>query len=85
MTTVESEVPSASSWPDHGLIPCPASGGPPHFGTLKTECVWQNRFQDRDQAFALIARWIEKYDAERPHSALGYLTPAEFRERLAGC
>ena len=53
------------------------------FGTLKTECVWQHRFQDRDQAFTLIARWMEKYDTERPHSALGYLTPAEYREKLA--
>lgn len=26
---------------------------------------------------------LERYDRERPHSALGYLTPSEFRERLA--
>ena len=53
------------------------------FGTMKSECVWQHRFQDRDQAFALIARWMEKYDTDRPHSALGYLSPAEYREKLA--
>lgn len=53
------------------------------FGTLKSECVWQHRFQDRDQAFDEIARWIDRYHTERPHSALGYLTPAEFREKLA--
>ena len=53
------------------------------FGTLKLECVWQHRFQDRDHAFAVIARWMDRYHTERPHSALGYLTPAEYREKLA--
>ena len=53
------------------------------FGTLKSECVWQHRFRDRDHAFGVIARWMDRYHAERPHSALGYLTPAEYREKLA--
>lgn len=53
------------------------------FGTLKSECVWQHRFQDRDDAFAAIAKWMDRYHAERPHSALGYLTPVEYRETLA--
>ena len=53
------------------------------FGSLKAECVWLHRFQDRDQAFAVIGRWIDKYHDERPHSALGYLTPNEYREKLA--
>jgi putative transposase len=53
------------------------------FGTLKAECVWQHRFRDRDDAFAVIARWMDHYHTERPHSALGYLTPAEYREELA--
>ena len=39
--------------------------------------------RDRDHAFAVIAAWLERYDAERPHSALGYLTPKEYREKLA--
>ena len=53
------------------------------FKTLKEECVWLQRFRDRDHAFAVIAAWLERYDAERPHSALGYLTPKEYREKLA--
>ena len=53
------------------------------FGSLKAECVWLHRFRDRDHAFAVIGRWIDKYHDERPHSALGYLTPSEYRERLA--
>jgi putative transposase len=52
------------------------------FGSLKAECVWLHRFEDRDHAFAVIGRWIDKYHDERPHSALGYLTPSEYRERL---
>jgi putative transposase len=53
------------------------------FKTLKEECVWLHRFRDRGHAFAVIAAWLERYDAERPHSALGYLTPKEYREKLA--
>ena len=53
------------------------------FGSLKAECVWLHRFRDRDHAFAVIARWMDKYHGERPHSALGYLTPREYREKLA--
>jgi len=40
-------------------------------------------FTSRDQAFLVIATWLDKYHTERPHSALGYLTPKEFAERLA--
>jgi len=53
------------------------------FKTLKEECVWAHRFASRDQAFEVIAAWMDHYHATRPHSALGYLTPVEFRERLA--
>ena len=53
------------------------------FGSLKAECVWLHRFKDRDHAFAVIARWMTKYHELRPHSALGYLTPKEFQEKLA--
>ena len=53
------------------------------FGTLKSECVWQHRFQDRDDAFSAIAKRMDRYHAERPHSALGYLTPVKYREKLA--
>lgn len=52
------------------------------FLTLKQECVWLHRFENRDHAFRVIADWLDRYDADRPHSALGYLTPKEFREKL---
>lgn len=53
------------------------------FGSLKSECVWLHRFRDRDHAFREIATWIDHYHDARPHSALGYLTPNEYREKLA--
>jgi putative transposase len=53
------------------------------FKSLKEECVWLQRFTDRDQAFQVIADWIDRYHWERPHSALGYLTPQEYRGKLA--
>jgi putative transposase len=53
------------------------------FKTAKEECVWLHRFHDRDHAFTVTAAWLGHYQAERPHSVLGYLTPNEYREQLA--
>lgn len=50
------------------------------FRTLKEECVWSRQFKNRDEAFGVIATWIDKYHKERPHSALGYQTPEAFRK-----
>ncbi|NIN63374.1 MAG: transposase, partial [Anaerolineae bacterium] len=51
------------------------------FRTLKEECVWLCRFQSRDEAERLIARWIEVYNTERPHEALAWMSPVQWRER----
>ena len=53
------------------------------FRTLKEEGVWQTSFKNRDEAFIAIATWMDKYHNERPHSALGYLTPEEYRGKQA--
>ena len=53
------------------------------FLTLKQECVWLQRFEDRDHAFRVVADWLDRYHTERPHSALGYLTPKEYQDELA--
>ena len=42
-----------------------------------------HRFESCDHAVTVVARWLERYDRERPHSALGYLTPNEYRQKLA--
>lgn len=49
------------------------------FRTLKEECVWQHRFASFAEAKRPITRWIRWYNTERPHSALGYLSPAQYR------
>lgn len=52
------------------------------FRSLKEECVWLNRFSSKDDAFEAIGRWIDRYHNERPHQALGYLTPAQYAVKL---
>lgn len=47
------------------------------------KCVWQQPLWDWDHAFGVIAGWMDPYHWGRPHQALGYLTPREFRKRLA--
>jgi putative transposase len=34
------------------------------------------------QARSILARWVDDYNTERPHSSLGYATPASFAAEL---
>ena len=34
------------------------------------------------QARSILARWVDDYNTERPHSSLGYTTPAAFAAEL---
>ena len=52
------------------------------FRSLKEECVWQYNFGNFAEARAAITQWIEWYNAERPHQALGYRSPRQFRALL---
>src|SRR5438045_8888913 len=50
--------------------------------TLKNELVKRHRFQTRDQARLAVFDYIECfYNPRRRHSALGYLSPAEYEEK----
>jgi putative transposase len=53
------------------------------FRSLKGECVWVNRFADYAEARRAITAWIAWYNAARPHQALGYRSPTEFRAQQA--
>jgi transposase InsO family protein len=50
---------------------------------LRDEFLEREEFESVPQACALAALWREKYNTERPHSSLGYLTPAEFSATCA--
>lgn len=45
--------------------------------TFKEECAWQHRFDNLTAARATVARYIEHYNTQRTHSALGYNTPRQ--------
>ncbi|WP_407920728.1 IS3 family transposase [Frigidibacter oleivorans] len=45
--------------------------------SLKYECVYLQAFETGSEARAGIGRWIDFYNTERPHSALGGRTPVE--------
>ena len=51
------------------------------FRSLKEECVWQNRFENFEQAKEAVDAWIKTYNQDRPHQTLGYLTPKEYYRR----
>lgn len=51
------------------------------FRTLKEECIWLHRFESRDEAERVIGRWIEQYNTWRPHEALGWMSPTQWRNR----
>lgn len=47
-------------------------------GRLRDECLNEHWFIDMVHARSVIERWRLEYNTERPHSALGYLTPAQY-------
>lgn len=50
-------------------------------GKLRDECLNVSWFRNLFDARSKIARWRREYNEERPHTALGYLTPAEAARR----
>lgn len=45
--------------------------------TLRRECLDGEWFAHRREAVILIEQWRKEYNSQRPHSSLGYRTPAE--------
>ena len=48
----------------------------------KSECLSLEWFRSRAEAKVVIEGWRRHYNEVRPHSSLGYLTPAEFVARI---
>jgi transposase InsO family protein len=51
-------------------------------GRMHDELLNESLFLDLDQARQIIAAWIADYNARRPHSSLGYITPAAYADHL---
>ena len=53
------------------------------FRSFKEECVWQHVFSTFDEARRVIRDWMQWYNQERPHQALGYQSPVQYRAQQA--
>jgi putative transposase len=51
-------------------------------GRMRDELLNESLFIDLDQARQLISAWVTDYNTARPHSSLGYKTPAAYAGTL---
>jgi putative transposase len=51
-------------------------------GRMRDELLNESLFLGLDHARARIAAWVDDYNRNRPHSALGYQTPADYAANL---
>jgi putative transposase len=51
-------------------------------GKFRAECLSLEWFRSRAEAKVVIETWRRNYNEVRPHSSLGYLTPAEFVAKI---
>ena len=49
---------------------------------MRDELLNETLFTSTAPAREKIAAWVEDYNTERPHSSLGYATPAAFAAEL---
>nr|WP_319390402.1 IS3 family transposase [uncultured Cohaesibacter sp.] len=52
--------------------------------SIKYECIYLNAFETGSEARLAIGNWISYYNAERPHSTHGILTPNEAYDTTNG-
>lgn len=53
-------------------------------GKFRDECLNREIFLNGREAQIIIEQWRQDYNTLRPHSSLGYLTPKEYAEQVAG-
>ena len=72
----------------HGVTPMLIQAGKPtqnafiesFNGKLRDECLNEHWFRSLRHAQQIIAAWRRDYNEQRPHSSLGYQTPAQFAD-----
>jgi len=72
--------------PSMGSVASPWDNAPTEsfMGILKRECVHRRTFATRDEAQMEIFRYVEGfYNRLRMHSALGFMSPMEYEEKMA--
>lgn len=52
--------------------------------TLKEEVIWLRDWDSADDVRAAVDAWVRRYNDERPHQALNYATPTEYRAAKLG-
>jgi hypothetical protein len=52
--------------------------------TMKEEVVWLQDWEDAAQLRVALVAWQRRYNETRPHQALDWLTPAEYRAKRLG-
>ena len=50
---------------------------------MRDELLNETLFFTMGHARAIISRWVDDYNTERPHSSLGYATPAAYGRDLS--
>jgi putative transposase len=50
-------------------------------GKFRDECLSMEWFRTRAEAKVVIEQWRQHYNADRPHSSLGYLSPWTFKRQ----
>jgi putative transposase len=48
-------------------------------GTFRREVLNAHTFRSLVHTRQLVAEWLVEYNTQRPHQALGFMTPLEFR------
>lgn len=52
--------------------------------TMKEEVIWLRDWNSAAEMREALHAWMARYNTERPHQALGWLTPAEYRAQRLG-